>query len=80
MAYPAERERVLAMQRPTFTWTELPHHLIQSVCNLCTRRVAVSPRRDLIHVLERVHVCNGAGARVLRCEAGLPHLPHPVHD
>ncbi len=67
------------MQRPTFTWTELPHHLIQSVCNLCARRVAVSARGDLIHVLERVHVCNGNGAKLHR-EAALPHLPRPVHQ
>ncbi len=63
------------MQRPTFTWTELPHHLIQSVCDLCARRIAVSARGDLIHVMEKVHVCNGARAVILRCEAATSHLP-----
>ncbi len=49
------------MQQPTFTWTELlPSHLIQSVCDLCTRRVAVSGRRELLYAMERVHATRHA--------------------
>ena len=49
------------MQRPTFTWTELlPSHLIQSVCDFCMRRVAVSARPDLIYAVQKVHACRDA--------------------
>ncbi len=46
------------MARPTFTWTVVPpNHLVQSVCNSCTRMIGVTANRGLLHVLESVHDC-----------------------
>ncbi len=53
-----------AMARPTFTWRVVPpNHLIQSVCNSCTRMIGVSANRGLLQVLERVHDCDATAGK-----------------
>jgi hypothetical protein len=69
------------MHPPTFTWTEvLPHHLIESVCDVCTRRVAVSARGDLIHAVEKVHDCTVRGIGGLHPAGPPPAIPRCPHS
>ncbi len=46
------------MSHATFTRTTVPpNQLIQSVCNQCSRKIAISRRTDLVRSVEAVHVC-----------------------
>ncbi len=55
------------MPHATFTRTTVPpNQLIQSVCDLCLRKVAISRRTDLLLSIEAIHTCITAQTGPLR--------------